>query len=230
MEANVADLTTWALQGVIDHGTGVAANIGRPAAGKTGTAQNYQDAWFCGYVPQLAACVWVGYPKTEDRPLDNIHGFAHVFGGTIPALIWHQFMSAAVQGMPVKGFEAPSFDGWDVQPERIAPIPVAPPPPPKEPPPGHHCKHPPCKPPHGDTKPGETGGAGLSLVLLLPAAGLAATRRRQAVVVRRCACRPSRPTDTAAVPTMAARMANTQTGRPPDVGAGPFTGAGAAGT
>jgi penicillin-binding protein 1A len=181
MQPNVADLTTWALQGVIDHGTGVAANIGRPAAGKTGTAQNYQDAWFCGYVPQLAACVWVGYPMTEDRPLDDIHGFAHVFGGTIPALIWHQFMSAAVQGMPVEGFREPSFEGWDVQPDRL----IALPPPSPPPPPGHHCKHPPCEPPHGGAQPGETGGAGLSLVLLLPAAALAAVRRRQAVARRR---------------------------------------------
>ena len=44
---------------------GDAANIGRPAAGKTGTAQDYKDAWFCGYMPQLAACVWVGF---EDQP------------------------------------------------------------------------------------------------------------------------------------------------------------------
>ena len=59
---NLAAELTSAMQGVIQYGTGTAANIGRPAAGKTGTAENYQDAWFCGFVPQLATCVWVGYP------------------------------------------------------------------------------------------------------------------------------------------------------------------------
>jgi penicillin-binding protein 1A len=178
LERNVADLTTWALQGVIDHGTGTAANIGRPAAGKTGTAQNYQDAWFCGYVPQLAACVWVGYPKTEDRPLDNIHGFAHVFGGTIPALIWHDFMSAAVQGLPVEGFAAPTFEGWDVQPERLVSLP--PPPPPPEPPKEKgKCKRPPCHPP-GDADPGDGDRApDLGLTLIVPVVGLALARRRR---------------------------------------------------
>jgi len=58
---NDADMVTYALQRVIQYGTGTAAYFGRPAAGKTGTAENYDDAWFCGYVPQLAACVWVGY-------------------------------------------------------------------------------------------------------------------------------------------------------------------------
>src|SRR5206468_2086110 len=76
-----ADLVTYALQGVIDHGTGTAANIGRPEAGKTGTAENFQDAWFCGFVPQLATCVWVGYPKGE-IPLLNVEGFPDVFGGS----------------------------------------------------------------------------------------------------------------------------------------------------
>ncbi len=65
ISSSVADQVTYALEGVIQHGTGTAASIGRPAAGKTGTAENFQDAWFCGYVPQLAACVWVGYPKAE---------------------------------------------------------------------------------------------------------------------------------------------------------------------
>ena len=66
LSPNTADLVTYALQGVIQHGTGTGANFGRPEAGKTGTAENYQDAWFCGYVPQLATCVWVGYPKARD--------------------------------------------------------------------------------------------------------------------------------------------------------------------
>src|SRR5438094_1621838 len=122
--ANDANLTTYALQGVIQHGTGTAANIGRPAAGKTGTAQNYVDAWFCGYVPQLAACVWMGYPKNETTPMQNVEGFPTVFGGSLPAEIWHDFMAAAVEKMPVKDFPAPSFSGYDKNPKgTVSPTP-----------------------------------------------------------------------------------------------------------
>ena len=107
IDPSVADLETYALQGVIQHGTGTAAAIGRPAAGKTGTAQNFHDAWFCGYVPQLVACVWVGYPQGEIG-MYNVEGFPEVFGGSIPALIWHDFMTKAVANLPVEGF--PSVD------------------------------------------------------------------------------------------------------------------------
>ena len=108
---NDADLVTYALQSVITTGTGTRAQIGRPAAGKTGTAQDYVDAWFCGYTPQLATCVWVGYPDAE-RPLQNIGGFSALYGGTIPALIWHDVMTAAMDGQPVEDFVQPSFDGY----------------------------------------------------------------------------------------------------------------------
>jgi membrane peptidoglycan carboxypeptidase len=90
-----------ALTGVIRDGTATAANPGRPAAGKTGTAENFEDAWFCGYVPQLATCVWVGYPSAE-TPLLNLDGFPQVVGGSIPARIWHDFMVPALHGVPVK--------------------------------------------------------------------------------------------------------------------------------
>jgi penicillin-binding protein 1A len=110
---NTADLVTYALEGVIQHGTGTAAYFGRPAAGKTGTAENYEDAWFCGYVPQLATCVWVGYPKAE-IPLVNVEGYGAVFGGTLPAIIWSKFMSAAVGNLPVLGFVYPQFTGHTV--------------------------------------------------------------------------------------------------------------------
>ena len=107
---SVADQVTYALEGVIQHGTGTAAYFGRPAAGKTGTAESFQDAWFCGYVPQLATCVWVGYPKGE-IPLYNVEGIGAVFGGSLPAEIWHRFMSTATQGMPVLGFPTPQITG-----------------------------------------------------------------------------------------------------------------------
>jgi penicillin-binding protein 1A len=124
LRQNDADLVTYALQSVIQSGTGTAANIERPAAGKTGTAQEYRDAWFCGYVPQLVTCVWVGYPQGE-IPLVNVEGFSAVFGGTIPALIWHDFMSQATANMRIKDFAEPSFEGYSLG----APTPPPPPPP-----------------------------------------------------------------------------------------------------
>ncbi len=83
LDQNDADLVTYALQDVISYGTGTAASIGRPAAGKTGTAQNYVDAWFCGYTPQLATCVWMGYPKGEIS-MTSVEGVSPVFGGSCP--------------------------------------------------------------------------------------------------------------------------------------------------
>ncbi|MGE5459190.1 MAG: transglycosylase domain-containing protein, partial [Solirubrobacterales bacterium] len=111
LNENDADLATYALQTVVTGGTGTNAQIGRPVAGKTGTTQQYVDAWFCGYTPQLAACVWVGYPEGQ-IPLVNVEGYSAVFGGTIPALIWHDFMIKAMEGLPIKDFPAPSFEGY----------------------------------------------------------------------------------------------------------------------
>jgi penicillin-binding protein 1A len=113
IDRNAADLVTYALEGVVNHGTGTAAYFGRPAAGKTGTAENYVDAWFCGYVPQLAACVWIGYPKAE-IPLYGVEGWSAVFGGSLPAMIWNRFMSEAVKKLPVKDFVYPQFTGHTV--------------------------------------------------------------------------------------------------------------------
>jgi penicillin-binding protein 1A len=98
---SVADRVTTALEGVVRGGTGTAANPGRPAAGKTGTAEGFKDAWFCGYVPQLAACAWIGYPHAE-IPMQNLDGFAKVVGGSVPARIWHDFMVPALAGQPVQ--------------------------------------------------------------------------------------------------------------------------------
>ena len=93
---SVAAQVTAMLQGVISHGTGGAAQIGRPEAGKTGTGENYQDAWFMGYIPQLCTGVWVGYSKQE-IPMRGLRvlGGANAFGGTLAAPIWHDFMIQA---------------------------------------------------------------------------------------------------------------------------------------
>ena len=139
----VADLETSALRGVITEGTGTAADSGRPAAGKTGTGQNFQDAWFCGYVPQLTTCVWVGYPRAE-RPMLNVEGFPQVFGGSLPAEIWHGFMSAVLAKVPVRNFAGVAGGPPPLAP--LVPFPVAPPtpvpsPPQPKPSPSHKPHH-----------------------------------------------------------------------------------------
>jgi membrane peptidoglycan carboxypeptidase len=95
MTTGEADALTSILQRVVTDGTGKRAALGdRPAAGKTGTTDNYGDAWFAGYTPQLAVAVWVGYPD-ELRPMLTEFGGKPVAGGTLPAQIWKSFMTAA---------------------------------------------------------------------------------------------------------------------------------------
>jgi len=98
----VASTVTSILRDVITRGTGTRANIGRPAAGKTGTAQNYRDAWFFGYTPDLATAVWVGHPQGQVAML-SIHGM-RVTGGSFPAMIWGQFMKEALVKTPKTQF------------------------------------------------------------------------------------------------------------------------------
>jgi penicillin-binding protein 1A len=93
------------LKGVISHGTGTAANIGRPEAGKTGTNQEYRDAWFVGYTPQLVTAVWMGDPK-EQTPMLNVGGI-RVTGGSYPAQVWHDFMLAAMANQEVLDWQKP---------------------------------------------------------------------------------------------------------------------------
>jgi penicillin-binding protein 1A len=103
--ASIAHQVTAMLQRVICCGTGTAANIGRPVAGKTGTAQDYTNVYFAGYTPQVATAVWVGFPQGQ-IPMDRYYG-SSVFGGTLAAPIWHAFMARAVVGMPIESFPAP---------------------------------------------------------------------------------------------------------------------------
>jgi penicillin-binding protein 1A len=92
-----AGIVTSLLQNVIRYGTGKAAALsgGRAAAGKTGTTENYGDAWFVGYTPQLVTAVWVGYPNAT-RPMTYQYHGKPVAGGTFPALIWKSFMERAL--------------------------------------------------------------------------------------------------------------------------------------
>ena len=103
----IADEVTYALQAVTRKGTGTGATLSdRPIAGKTGTAERFVDAWFCGFVPQLATCVWIGFPHSE-QSMNYVEGYAPVYGGTIPAAIWHDFMASAVSSLPVEEFATP---------------------------------------------------------------------------------------------------------------------------
>ncbi|MDX1975294.1 MAG: penicillin-binding protein 1A [Rickettsiales bacterium] len=94
LRPDVVGMMNEMLMGVINNGTGGAARIGRPAAGKTGTTSDYKDAWFMGYTPDLTTGVWVG--NDDNTPMKK------VTGGTLPAPIWHDFMQAALADVPVR--------------------------------------------------------------------------------------------------------------------------------
>ena len=95
------------LQKAVRLGTGKrAALVDRPVAGKTGTTENYGDAWFVGYTPQLVVAVWVGYPTTLKPMLTEFNGKA-VTGGSFPALIWKSFVENALKGVPARGVPLP---------------------------------------------------------------------------------------------------------------------------
>jgi penicillin-binding protein 1A len=85
------------MQKVVTEGTGARANFGRPAAGKTGTSQNWRDAWFIGFTPDYVAGVWVG--NDDDRPMNQ------VTGGQVAAAIWRDFMSTAHMNLPPHDFD-----------------------------------------------------------------------------------------------------------------------------
>ena len=91
--ASVGDTAQQLLSGVITSGTGKAAAISEPAAGKTGTTENYGDAWFVGFDKDLTVAVWVGYPNKLQPMKTEFHG-GPVEGGTYPAEIWHDLMTA----------------------------------------------------------------------------------------------------------------------------------------
>ena len=88
---DVAESATQILSSVVTSGTGRAAQIGEFAAGKTGTTENYQDAWFVGFDDDLTVAVWVGYPEGA-KPMETEYRGEPVAGGTFPAEIWHDFM------------------------------------------------------------------------------------------------------------------------------------------
>jgi penicillin-binding protein 1A len=106
MSEGVAAIVTRILEQNMQSGTGTRAAFGRPAAGKTGTAELNVDAWFAGYTPDLATTVWIGYTRAE-IPLENVHGIA-VTGGSFPAEIWRRFMEPALDNTEPRAFPEPN--------------------------------------------------------------------------------------------------------------------------
>jgi penicillin-binding protein 1A len=113
-------MMNYMLLDVVRGGTGGRANIGRTAAGKTGTSQDYKDAWFIGFTPQLVAGAWVGN--------DNNQKMAKITGGSLPAMMWHDFMIRAMEGQPAEHIPSSSsnsegllpwlFGGTETTPEQ----------------------------------------------------------------------------------------------------------------
>ncbi|HET6780792.1 MAG TPA: penicillin-binding protein 1A [bacterium] len=118
LEVEVAYRMIDIMKGVITHGTGRAARIGRPAAGKTGTSDDHRNAWFIGFTPHISTAVWVG--NDDNSPMRK------VVGGTVPARIWAAFMRTAVAAMPADDWDRP--EGVEVE-VRQAPRAVEVPPP-----------------------------------------------------------------------------------------------------
>ncbi len=112
LDKGVADAVNHVLRGVLTQGTGRGLGLGRPAAGKTGTVDNYSAAWFAGYTPELASAVWVGDPRGGyQHPMTNVclptHCGGPVYGATIPGPIWQDTMVAALKGVKATGFHRP---------------------------------------------------------------------------------------------------------------------------
>ncbi len=105
------------MQGVVTRGTGVPAGKGlnRPVAGKTGTSQDFTDAWFAGFTPQMATVVWVGYDNPATLGENQT-------GAAVAAPIWHDYMAAALKGRPALGFTVPpgiTMASWETGTGRV---------------------------------------------------------------------------------------------------------------
>jgi len=115
-----------ALRVVPVSGTAPRANIGIPQGGKTGTHQSYLDAWYVGYTPEYSTAVWVGY-EAQQVPLVNVvingQPYDRVFGGSVPAPIWAEFMTYVHQNLPVTDFppEPANIDKYLVPPPTTVP-------------------------------------------------------------------------------------------------------------
>jgi membrane peptidoglycan carboxypeptidase len=108
MTGNQAAAANEVLRGVVEDGTAsmfhdLDEEIGHPSAGKTGTTNNFADAWYVGYTPRLCTAVWVGYPEGR-RSLVGVHGIEEPNGETLPMDLWSAYMARATEGDPPLGF------------------------------------------------------------------------------------------------------------------------------
>ncbi|MGA0798585.1 MAG: transglycosylase domain-containing protein [Candidatus Nanopelagicales bacterium] len=133
----VADEINFALRRVIRSGTGTNAQIGRPAAGKTGTTDENKSAWFVGYTPDLATAVMMAKDDENGNPisLSGTGGLRNVTGGSFPARMWRYYMSEALKNSPETGFAPRTNIGQIVEtdpgiseevPELVEPTPTEP--------------------------------------------------------------------------------------------------------
>ncbi|MFQ5553977.1 MAG: transglycosylase domain-containing protein [Acidimicrobiia bacterium] len=120
------------MEQVVVRGTATRADIGRPQAGKTGTAQNFQDVWFMGYIPQYTTSVWVGHADAQIELVDftvfngltgSEQHFRRAFGGTLAAPIWKEFMLTVTEDLPVEEFppEPPGTSVYRQVPNTVVP-------------------------------------------------------------------------------------------------------------
>jgi penicillin-binding protein 1A len=117
----IADTAKTMLSYVLTSGTGKRAQVGEFAAGKTGTTENYGDAWFCGFIDKYTTCVWVGYAD-KLQPMQTEYAGSPVAGGTWPAAIWQSFMSRAIAIRDQREAERAAEEGE----ETTVPDPIAP--------------------------------------------------------------------------------------------------------
>jgi penicillin-binding protein 1A len=117
-----ADTVNFALRQVVEHGTGIGASIGRPGVliGKTGTTDDYGDAWMVGGTSRLTTAVWMGYPEARTHTMENVRG-RKVNGGSLPAVIFKRFMEPATKGLVLAQYpDVSSFPGKALKGELLS--------------------------------------------------------------------------------------------------------------
>ncbi len=112
LSGDQAALAADVLRGVVEEGTAsrfhdLDKEIGRPSAGKTGTTDDYADAWYVGFTPRLSTAVWVGFPDTR-RSMEGVHGLEAVSGENLPLDLWSSYMTRVTDGDPVLDFSEPN--------------------------------------------------------------------------------------------------------------------------
>jgi membrane peptidoglycan carboxypeptidase len=118
LTGNEAAAVNQALRGVVEDGTAsmfhdLDNEIGRPSAGKTGTTDDFADAWYVGYTPRLCTSVWVGYPDSR-RSMAGVHGIEELNGETLPMDIWSSYMATATEGDPPLDFPEADLGGFRI--------------------------------------------------------------------------------------------------------------------